>query len=145
MAWNRSAYIGTRTGYFFYDAPDATEMNIRGIYQPVTNQWFPQLPCLVFGLGVFFGFISPLLHPMGWLMIHDPNRLDYIYRRFSWSNVNIGFKVSKSTVIYIYIYIYIYIPPGRTFAQRFIGGLAALWLICSGYVADCFRVCLGLV
>ena len=42
--------------------------------------------------------------------------------------------------IYIYdiIYIYMYVPPGRTFAQSFIGGLVTLW-----FVQDIFQVVLG--
>ena len=65
-------------------------------------------------------------------------------------------------MLYIYIYtvsicihvihrwcmcIYKHIPPGRTFAQSFMGihGVFSYVVICSGFISDLFRVCLGLV
>ena len=43
--------------------------------------------------------------------------------------------------------IYKHIPPGRTFAQSFMGihGVFSYVVICSGFISDLFRVCLGLV
>ena len=47
--------------------------------------------------------------------------------------------------IYIISYIYIYVCPSRADVRpKFHWGFS-YFVICSGYISDCFRVCLGLV